>query len=92
MEHRGFIGQRPVRAFCEYVVYSDERGVIAECPSFETAWESWEKEQAQRKQWGMEPNLAILHWSGGRWVPAISLYDLQEADLLKNPTRIVHLP
>jgi len=92
MNYKGFIEGKEVESFCQYVVHRDEMGIVAECKDLETAREALEREEAKCKERRVEPHLGIFQWSGKEWKPAISLYELQEADLKKNPTGIVRFP
>jgi hypothetical protein len=87
MKCEGLIGTRTVQSTEKYIVFSDEKGVVASCRNLKRARNAFEIEQAASKQWGIEPHLSIFHWSGAKWKPAVSLYQLQEAELERNPTQ-----
>jgi len=92
MKFKGIIEGKTVESLFPYIVHSDEVGIVAECRDLETAKKEWEKQQAKCTERRMEPHLGIFTWSGKEWKPAVSLYELQEAALKKNPTGIVRFP
>jgi len=92
MKHEASIEGKTVHSSCDYVVHSDEKGLVAECESLEAAKQAWAAEKAKCNEWGVEPHLAIFRWSDGEWKAAIDLYQLQETDLERNPTDIVRFP
>ena len=92
MKYKGLIEGKKIESPYPYVVHSDEMGIVAECEDLQSAKQALEKEEAQCKERRVEPHFGIFQWSGKEWKPAISLYELQEAGLKKNPTGIVRFP
>jgi hypothetical protein len=92
MKNQGLIEGKKVQSTHRYVVYSDEMGVVAECDSLEAAKDAVRKEKAKCHEWRVEPHLAVFQWSGHQWKPAISLYELEESDVQKDPSQAVRFP
>ena len=76
----------------EFVVYGQTLGVVAECGNMAEAKRSFQRKLTEAHSFNLEPDLAIYRWQDGSWCPAISLYELQEWDLEKNPSRLIRLP
>jgi hypothetical protein len=92
MKHKGFIEGKSIESAHRYVVHSDEMGVVAECKSLEAAKDALQSEKAKCHEWKVEPHLAIFRWSGNDWKPAVSLYELEETDVKKNPSQVTRFP
>jgi hypothetical protein len=92
MEHTNSIKGVAIRSCRDFIVYSDEMGVIGEHNLLAEAKRALEREEAKCREWGVEPHLMIFQWSEGQWRPAISLYELQEDDVRRNPSCVVHYP
>lgn len=91
MKHRAFFRGRELEADQDFVVLSPGRGAVCECSDLEGAKRTFERLQSESKQWNhVDEDLAIFHWVDGHWVPAVSQYDMQDAELARNPNRIIH--
>jgi hypothetical protein len=91
MKHWGFIQGRRIESSREYIVHSDELGVVAECPTLDSAWQALQEQQSKCKERGIEPHLAIFEWSVNCWGVSLSLYELMEQEQGKDPGKLIDL-
>ena len=91
IKHSGVIQGRRIEASDEYIVHSDELGVVAECATLDSARDALDLAGKKCKERGMEPHLAIFEWSAHRWCVSMSLYELMEFELRKDPGRRIDL-
>jgi len=75
-----------VKSDCDFIIYGHTKGLISECVDLQRAQEVLTQKRDEAKAWNAAADLAVFRWSDGHWIPAISLYDLQESDLVKNPS------
>jgi hypothetical protein len=87
IKHCGFIQGRRVEASDEYIVHSDALGVVAQCATLDSARDALDLAEKKYKERGTEPHLAIFEWSAHRWCASMSLYELMEFELRKDPAR-----
>jgi hypothetical protein len=76
IKHCGFIQGRRVEASDEYIVHSDALGVVAQCATLDSARDALDLAEK-----------AIFEWSAHRWCASMSLYELMEFELRKDPAR-----
>ena len=81
-----------VRSDCDFIVYGPVMVLTAECVDLREAKRILDQKRHEAMERNVMADLAIFRWSDGHWIPAISLYDLQESDLAKNPSAIIHFP
>jgi hypothetical protein len=81
-----------VSAESDFVVYGPATGKIAECSDLAECKSVLREKTAELNECNVQPDLAIYRWADGKWVGAISLYEMQEWELEKNPSRLIHYP
>jgi hypothetical protein len=92
MHRRGSIFGREVEAENDFIVFSPCCGLIAECGTLAAAKIALESNDAALKESNEPSDAAIFRWRDENWTPALSLYEIQEWVIRKDPTRAVHLP
>jgi hypothetical protein len=92
MRHRGSIAGIQIESDCDFVVYSPSVRMVSECTNLDNAKRTLQSKLAEANQCNMISDLGVFRWSEGRWVPAISPYDIQEWELKRNPSRAIRYP
>jgi hypothetical protein len=91
MKHEASICGRPVGSDSRFIVYGPAAGGRGETSELGEAKRILDEKRRELRQWNAEVDLSIFRWSHGNWVPAISLYELQETDVEKNPSTAIDL-
>jgi hypothetical protein len=92
MKNRSSISGVEVTADSDFIVYGPLKGIVAECDDLPDARRILDQKRSEAIERNKVPDLTIFRWSSGHWVPAVTLYDLQEIDLAKNPGRVIRFP
>ena len=91
MDHAGRIGGREVVSDFDFIVYHPSAGIASEHTEFESAKRRLQWEMAKLKAQNLPCELSIFRWHTDRWSPAVTLYEVEEWELRKNPSRAIHL-
>jgi len=92
MRHHGSIGEVELGSDSDFIVYGPNQGLAAECVDLTTAKKAFRSKLAEANERNVVSDLGIFRWSEGKWIPAVSRYEIQEWDLQRNPSRIIRYP
>lgn len=90
MAHAGRIAEREVESDFDFIVYDPGAGIASEHTEFESAKRRLQWEMAKLKAQNLPCELSIFRWCNDRWSPAVTLYEVEEWELKKNPSRAIH--
>ena len=92
MRHFGTMNGVQLESDQDFIVYAQALGVVAACGSLAEARRALQQKLTEAHSFNLEPDLAIYRWEGGKWRPITCLYELQEAELARNPSQLIQLP